>query len=426
MKVNLLEKDPLISMTKLVTGVQLKCIAASEKMARGKHLPGLIVDESCQGDANTDTTFYAAMQMSMSEPEHVIVLLSTFHIPVGLFQQTWDSAPQRGFTRYKWNVFDVMEKCDDGMEFATADDPEALRFCRDSCPLTKKRPVYDDSGTQVGTEYCWCNGKGRHAEGFLPRANIIDAMVLNEGTEIFEIEFVCERPQFSGPIYGLQSIESAVHNDLEIDDNEPTYVGIDWGINEGVLVLAKDSKLKGPQVVESYYLSVKVVSEYIRKLNEWQDEYGHLEVFADSSHPFEISDLEEAGFDVTPVDFSTMKDYGILNLTKMFVYGKIEILDENEKLIGQLKSYRRDPKTGKPVKIDDHGPDALLCATVSIDFVERWGHLIHQAAQAGGVDRLSEIRKQLPQPSPRVTAQPQQDGAVEQNPVDRDNDVMLF
>jgi len=417
MREGLLSKDPLLSMTKLITGVQLKCIPASEKMARGKHLPGLVADEACQDDPRSDTTFKAAMQMSMSEPEHMILLLSTFHHPVGLFQEVWDTAEAKGFKRYKWNCFDVMTECTVGLDEATPKDPEAREFCRTSCPLTLKEAVYDENDDLAGYQFVGCDGKGRDGDGFLPRENIINAMVLNEGTEIFRVEFACQRPQFSGPIYGLEAIENTLVESIEIDDANPTYVGIDWGVTEGALILGKDSPIDGPQVIASKFLSVKLMSEYIRILTEWQEEYGELEIYADSSHPFNIGDLEEAVFEVTPVDFATMKDYGISNLLKMFMYSKIRILDDNKHLIDQLKAYRRDPKTGKPIKFNDHGPDALLCMTVIIDFLERWGELMLARARGISRNQLQSTMAGLGLPS---------NSKVDEKSIDRGDGVMLF
>jgi hypothetical protein len=396
------------------------CITASEKMARGKHLPGLVADEACQDDVNADNTFKAAMQMSMSEPEHIILLLSTFHHPVGLFQEIWDGAEQKGFKRYAWNVFDVMERCSVGLDRATQDDPDARSFCRNECPLTQNEAVYDENDKLVGTRFIGCDGVARRSRGFLPRDNVINAMVLNEGSEIFKVEFMCKRPQFSGPIYGLEAIENAQVSEITIDDHETTIVGIDWGVTEGVLVLGKDSLHAGPQVLASRYLSVKLVGEYIKILTEWQDEYGHLSIYADSSHPFEIGDLEQAGFEVVPVDFATMKDYGITNLLKMFMYGKIRILDDNTRLVAQLKSYRKDPKTGRPLKINDHGPDALLCMAITIDFTERWADLITSRVAGLARTKLLTTIDELGLDKKASKSE------VDENIIDRDNNVMLF
>lgn len=85
-----LEKDPLQSLTALKNGVTLSCVPASEKAARGKHTPGFVADESCQEDPRIGRVLQAAVQGVLSEPNFTIVLLSTFHVPFGFFQEAWD------------------------------------------------------------------------------------------------------------------------------------------------------------------------------------------------------------------------------------------------------------------------------------------------------------------------------------------------
>ena len=318
---------------------------------------------NCQRDTGSDAAFTAAMNTTQSDDNHMIVMLSTFHVPVGIFQEHWDFAEEKGFRRYKWDVIDAMAKCDEGMEFANSDDPQALKFCRGSCPLTECVEEISDDGNVVGVVYRGCDGRARMSGGFMGRKNVISAKIMNTGSEVFNVEYLCERPQFSGPIYGLGSIERAIVAEVEDPDPDDVgqyTVGIDWGIVEGVLVLVKDcGDFVG--VIESRYMSAKLTSEFAKILYEWEDQYGKFAIFADASHPFNNADLDEMGFDVTAVEFATLKEEGIANLLKIFVHSKIKILkDGNARLIEQLKQFHRDPKTGKPVKHNDHGPDSLM------------------------------------------------------------------
>ena len=333
---------------------------------------------NCQRDGGSDDSFKAAMNITMSEPEHMIIMLSTFHVPVGMFQQYWDFAEERGFTRYKWTVYDVMSRCEEGSEFITEDDPEALGFCRTSCPLTEQVEVKGEDGRVIGTAYKGCDGKARKGSGFLGRENVINAKLMNTGSEIFDVEFACERPRFSGPIYGLESIERAVVEEIEDPNPEQGRLcaGVDWGTIEGSLVLLKDCG-DFLTVVASRFISARIPSDFAEILYEWQDEHGHLEVFADASHPFNNNELDDMGFDITAVDFGVLKDDGVANLLRMFVHAKVKIIEEgNDRLIQQLKHFHRDQKTGKIVKKDDHGPDALMCASVTFDFRELWPELL--------------------------------------------------
>lgn len=107
----LLDGDPLQSETRLKNGVTLSCVPASEKAARGKHVAGFVADESCQEDPRVGKVLTAAIQGALSEPNYTIVLLSTFHVPFGFFQDSWDQGEERGYTKYWWNIFDTMQQC---------------------------------------------------------------------------------------------------------------------------------------------------------------------------------------------------------------------------------------------------------------------------------------------------------------------------
>jgi len=383
MKTNLISGQPRLYLTELITGVSLECIPASEKKARGEHKPVLVMDESCQEGRTIDDVFLAAMNAVMSEPEHMIVALSTFHVPVGFFADLWDFADEKGFVRYGWNCFESMEKCTAGLETATPSDPLAIEsFCRKKCPLTERVEEIDKLGNPVGIRYDLCDGQARTSNGWMTREQALNAYTINMGTEVFRVEFACQRPQYSGPIYGLKPINDAVLDEIVIDNPDDlieetnperhAVVGIDWGISlEGcmILMIPNDDHLA---IVDCVFLSQKLLREWVKQLHDWQDEWGHLEVYADSSHPFNNGDLEDQGFDVTEVEFSTVKDYGISNLSKLFIHGRIKILSDHDKLLTQLKQYHRDPVSGKIVKKNDHGPDALLAATVTFDCMELW------------------------------------------------------
>lgn len=390
----LLAEEPLQSETRLTNGVVLKIISASEKQARGKHNPGFIVDESCQEGETVDRMITAGMQGAMSESNYMVVVLSTFHHPIGLFQEIWDFAEERGFKRYFWNVYDAMEKCSHGMETATAEDPDALAFCREQCPLTEKKNVFDDAGIQTGWKYTGCEGKARQAGGFLPRKNVIMAKKLNKGTNVFEVEYENQRPNWMRPVYEPEWIEAS-----EVDADFPgpevkileKSVGIDWGLEgQTALILAALCERRNPiqqmknmlaapvqrfvTITEAESMTGKLTGEAVRILMTWVEKYGQdkFYVYADVSHPFNNLELEQVGFDVRRVAFVKWKDYGIGNCTKyLTTRGRIFIRSNMTGFIEQLKRYRQD-KNGKPVKKDDHGPDAFLCAMLHYPYEERF------------------------------------------------------
>lgn len=395
---NMLASEPLVGETRMKSGVVLKTISATEKQARGKHNPVFLADESCQAAENTDAMIMAGMQGAMSEPKFAVILLSTFHHPIGLFQEIWDFAEERGFSRYKWDVYDVMEKCTAGMETATEADPKALEFCQTQCPLTEKKAVFDDDGVQTG--WCWsgCNGRARKSEGFMPRKNVIIAKKMNRGTNVFEIEFECQRPNWMRPVYNAEWIEEALSDDdwppmdkVKIVEKS---IGIDWGLEgQTCLVLSAlvEPKLSREELValkfmdepipkhvailECEFMSGKLTSEALKILMAWVEKYGmdKLHVYGDASHPFNNLEVENAGFDTNRVLFGKWKDYGVGNCIKYFTSKKRIIIRSGlTGLIDQLKRYRQD-KNGRPIKKDDHGPDALLCAMLHFQYEDRFG-----------------------------------------------------
>jgi len=420
----LLEDEPLMTETRLKNGVVLKIISASEKQARGKHNAGFCADETCQEAENTDRLISAAMQGAMSEPSFMVMLLSTFHHPIGLFQEVWDFAEERGYKRYNWNVYDSMERCDVGLETATPEDPKALEFCRTQCPLTEKAPVFDDLGTQTGWVMKGCCGKARDAQGFLARKNVIIAKKMNRGTNVFAVEYENERPNWMRPVYDVAWIEASM-----VDQAWPPpkhiitekAIGIDWGLEgQTALVLTAlvspplsreefaakklmgnmwepDKALKHVAVLESEFLTGKLTAEAIKVLMGWMEKYGQdkLYVYADASHPFNNLEVEQAGFDIRRIQFAKWKDYGIGNGTKYFTTpNRLKICSHLNGFIEQMKRYRQD-KYGKPVKKDDHGPDAFLCAMLHYPFEEHFSEDLEPTPEELGMVKSIGIPKPL-------------------------------
>jgi hypothetical protein len=372
----LLAKDPMLTETRLTTGVELKCISSSEKQARGKHLPGFVGDESCAEDEATGKAMLAAMQGAMSEPDNMLVLLSTFHVPVGFFQEHWDFAREKGFARYKWNCFDTMEKCDRGMEYATTDDPKAIEsYCKSGkCPLSWQDRKRDNMGRKTDElEWKGCLGAARDAEGFRTFEQVEEMKTVNAGTNVFEIEHVCERPSWMSAVYDPDLVDASVVDAIELPHTAPKVVGIDWGhatVGSMTMVMAAKGE-DAVYVPEAIMTDHQLIGDLIEVLESWREKYGAFVIFADRSHPFENAELQRVGFPVYPVDFGSQKRLGIQNIQHYLGASRIKILSDFEEGLKQLKNYRHD-SVGKIVKKADHFCDALLCAMLYFPFAEYW------------------------------------------------------
>lgn len=390
---SVLQEDPLMGETRFKNGVMLKIISASEKQARGKHNAGFIVDESCQSADNTDQLISAAMQGAMSEPNFMVVVLSTFHHPIGLFQEIWDFADERGFKRYTWDVYDSMVQCVEGLDEATTEDPKALHFCQTQCYLTEKQALYGEDGVCQGERFTGCNGKSRCSDGFLPRKNVLIAKKMNRGTNVFAVEYENQRPNWMRPVYDVEWIErSEVAPEWPGEEAEiaEISIGIDWGLQgQTAMVLAamlrpkKVGSVLAPSsfprcvaILESDFMTGKLTPEAIRIITNWAEKYpirpDKFFVYADASGQYNNLEVSNAGFDIRPVNFQKWKDYGIGNVIKFFTNkNRFFMRSHLTGFIEQLKRYRQD-KMGKPIKKDDHGPDALLCAMLHFQFEDRF------------------------------------------------------
>jgi len=364
------------------------CRPGTEKQVRGKHMSTLAIDEVCQEDARVELAFRAALQTVLSEEEAIILLFSTFHLPSGLFQEYWDNAPEKGFTRVKWNVFDTMLPCKRGLEEATPEDPKALCYC-EKCDLTTPEFTMDDRGRKVQIGWAWCHGQARTSQGWESYDKIVAAMRMNIGTDVFSTEFSCERPNYSNSIYGPEVVEKSLIDPTAVSEDGELHVGIDWGIQSknSLAITLVERRLECITVHEAVFWDHKLVSDVVILLNEWTEKYRKpLKIYCDRSHPFNNADLRKAGFEVNPVDFGTYKNIGISNVAKYMIFRRMKINRELGVLIEQLKKYRSDD-TGKALKIDDHGPDSLMCACLDWKFENLFGEDAHRVS-------LEDLRSQ--------------------------------
>jgi hypothetical protein len=365
LKQGIMDGAPLISQTKLRTGVRLKCITTSEKQARGKHMAGFLGDEAAMDDEKSERAMRAAMQGPLSEEDSIVILLSTFHVPVGLFQMYWDDAEEMGFSRYRWNVFDAMQRCDAPID------------CK-KCYLTERREieVREGTGKKAVKQDVWvgCNGQGRKTQGYLTRHMVIEDKKMNRGTTVFEVEFCNQRPQWMRPIYEPGLVDDALTEEIAYATSAPLCVGIDWGLeSEDSMCMILGVRMKDHVgVLEAVATSGMLVDQIIKILFGWYKEYGEFEVWADQSHPFENRVLEEGGFPVQRVSYREYRDFGVKNVQRYLAFRRLKILRELEIVGDRLKGYRKD-KYGRAVKdINSHVADAMMCMLIRFPFMEEF------------------------------------------------------
>jgi acyl carrier protein len=342
----------------------------------------VVIDEACQSNGSSERALRACIQGVASEKNPIIILLSTFHLPTGLFQEYWDQADEKGFKRYRWDCFDTLQKCTRGMETATPEDPYAKKFCK-GCFLTYPHKIVNEVGAMVSGKMAGCQGKARLSEGWATFESIVEARKNNIGTNIFEVEFANERPNYAGSIYDAELVDFARVPAEALGNFTAAAVGIDWGIEteNSLCVTLGLRKLEYIYLAEAVYWDHKLVSDVAVLLNTWRNALKiNFPVLADSSHPFNNTELTQAGFDVRPVVFGTWKKVGIQNVSKYFVISRIKINAELTRMVEQLKEYRKNETSGAIVKKNDHGPDSLMSMLLNFRFEDEFGPDIEKAA----------------------------------------------
>jgi hypothetical protein len=362
---------PLISQTTTRAGAILQCIASSQTAVRGKHTSMFVGDESCQEGDTSGDTFKAALQGPMSEEDHLILLLSTFHWPFGFFQEFWDGAGKMGFTQYKWDVYDAMQRCTLAID------------CERECPLTRKADVLDLAGRKIGERLVGCHGKGRNVDGFKSRRQVLEIQKMNLGTDIFEVEYECNRPGTKKHVIPYEAIDASIMTMVPKPDWIPRHIwtpgtepipdelllppmkasaGVDWGLVGQTALMFGVRYPDWVMVVRASFMTGQLTPAVISALFDWRRQFMvGFPVFCDASHPYNNVELAQAGFDVQVVPFNRFKKFGYQNLQRAFAHGKIKLYSPDcDPLVDQLKRLRTN-KMGNIEKKDDHGPDALMC-----------------------------------------------------------------
>ena len=384
--------------TKIImyNNVEAECITASDKAVRGVHVPGFIADEACSGDATQDEIIRAGMNTVFSEKGYCVVLVSTFHLPIGLFQEFWDEAETKGFARYKWDVFDTLKTCKIGhkdgprtylnSEGDEVEVPLVLPGSRaeqkicDACLLTDEEPVIDNFTSKVvSMQKIGCRGRARQSQGYERFEAVCAAKRNNAGTDKFNVEFACERPETGGRVWQPELTDKLFDQkpeDIEFYEGDNHYtmrVGIDWGhASETSLVLLAmgDGYIS---ILEVASFSRRRIQTIIDHILMWKEKYAtNIDVYPDESHRFNNEEVAACGFHVTPVSFKKFKEVGIGNIGKHLMHKTLRGHSGLSKhFVEQIKGYRYDA-VGKPAKINDHGCDALIAAMLSFPFNEHF------------------------------------------------------
>lgn len=370
------------------TRAWLKILTASTRQTRGPHAGdgnrggGLTLDEEMETEE--DVVEAAKWIINTANPG-VTLRISTFHKTHGTFQEVWDQAKERGYTRYEWDIFDVCQKC----HFACACEwvpPEDIEATPDLavpdvaddatfCPVTEfVRDYYieHEDGENELLHRAYCGGKAQYSEGWIPIDNVVQ-MWQDTDRANFEVEGMGWRPSAGGLV--IKDLDAL--DEMFVDEEPPKrkgvpgVIGIDWGL-QGECSIGALQMIDGDIWLVDYdfYTGVPDTTIY-EVVAEMARVHGIEEVNGDASHPYCNLNLKRPPYrlKVRPINFGVLKELGVGNVNKWVEDRRFKIpmgwrdpvkAQRYQKLKSQIINWRRD-KNGKIVKRDDHGPDMILC-----------------------------------------------------------------
>lgn len=366
-----LADEPTMKKTLTDQGNYYKAIAASQKQVRGPHPHDLMIDEACEAK---DELIESALPMVTSSKDPLVVMTSTFHKIFGKFQEVWDAADQLGYTRYSWDVFDVTQTFSPDVW----KDPEL------------RRDIHDLSIDQAGENSLEFRAKGRAGddEGWFDVLNVIQTWREKNSLDWFDVELMGSRPSASGMVNKPEDVDACTFNVVEaLKQDEDVWPvefawmrgleavgGVDWGFSSMTATVG-GHKARDGHIVNHYNKTYTATRSavIIEDLVAAADKFGWKVIYADSSAKFENADLAAAlakHFErkshkciLVEVVFSKEKAEMVGNYRTYFsrrMY-HIPLLPRFKAAIWQHKRYRYQEGSDKPVKEDDHIPDATMC-----------------------------------------------------------------
>lgn len=388
-------------------------LAASQKQVRGPHAGSevrggvLVIDEEAEAEADIVN---AAMYMVNTANPRVVLRTSTYHSAVGTFADDFEAAAEKGYYRVRYSIFEICKTCpyakttkeqweaienETGRAPGDDDDPfiKTLPVMQPDCSACPRPAYFRDAtegidpvtGAAKVMRPAYCAGRAAFAEnGWIDwetSNGVLKQFDQRPNDEDFEVELCGLRPSSKG--YVIRDRDAL--EDCFVDDNLceflPTYTAtggynrgagetiatIDWGLAGMCAVTALQNRL---DLNEPYGCRVMVdhvdlgrvgITQIVEHLKAWRELYGLVEVWSDSSHPYENLELTQNGFYVRTVTFAKEKELGAgsLNLhceRRAFraPRGLAEIV------LKQLRGWRRN-ESGQIVKGNDHYCDSLLC-----------------------------------------------------------------
>ncbi len=192
-----------------------------------------------------------------------------------------------------------------------------------------------------------------------------------------------------GHVWDNQLIDDALVDPRRTEEYPPVaadpltekWTSLDWGfIGQAVLLFWE----KMGDTVYVRDCRIWTETSYTEIKQEIVEDYGKYPIYPDSEAVSDNEDLRKMGMHVNPVIFSKEKEPYISRVRwrlehKLIKIPNPDITDLTQgidggkyfSLIQQLKAYHYNEKTGKPMKVNDHACDAVICGMKHLEVDHR-------------------------------------------------------
>lgn len=377
---SMIKGETLISKTETVNNAWIRVLAASQKSVRSPHAGGrkkdgrmaggiLVIDE--EAEAAPDIVSAALSTINTARPS-VNVRCSTFHNAEGSFAEVVENHEDMGYEIYKWDIFDVAERCD------CIDVCQAAEKCFREDHIEK----YIDPDTGMEEERvvhrAYCGGRAMYADGWIPVEEITTLWKrMKRNHDKWEVEAMGSRPKAAG--YVIKSQQKFKENITSKTGAElympgfPITITMDWGAIAAGLEVWQEQPGDEHALIEAILLEEAGVSQVLGAILTLRAKYPEFEeVAADIGGGGNYLNpllAEEHFVNVRDVNFAMEKESAVAAWNILNEAGKIHIPEEHEDFITQVKRWKR--KNGRIEKGQDHMCDSAVCYFAK--FIDRLG-----------------------------------------------------
>jgi hypothetical protein len=308
-----LEGEPTKYLTQLKAGGKLEVLTASAKSIRGGDSDILSIDEVVLVPQHLINAAWPLIRASKF-PKRIITSTASPEVNLEWFVRLWQNANQMKFKRFEWG--------------------------QNECPWINQEETADaklmlDSRTYA-IEY-----EGAIAE---QTGRVWDNVLIDKA-------FVDPRRAEEYPLPAADPLTEK-------------WTALDWGFvgqavltfweKQGDTLILRDCRIW----TETSYTEIK---------QEIKEDFGNYPIYPDSEAVADNADLTKMGMKVTPVIFSKDKAFLISRVRWHLENGLLKIPNPEVDsrfftLVQQMKAYHYDEKTRKPVKVNDHCCDSIICA----------------------------------------------------------------